>query len=315
MGNAGLRSPVVPAPASPEHIKEVNERYHDVAAASYDSKWGIDFGAIGQEQVTGKLRKALGRWPQRPFADALEIGAGTGYFSLNLLQAGAVERATATDISPGMLATLERNAADLGLKVRTAVAEAETLPFPDESFDLVFGHAVLHHIPDLGQGFSEFARVLRPGGTLAFCGEPSRYGDLLAAIPKRTALLTAPLWRRLVGASARDYEAEAEHHNGHHLEPEVDVHSFSPGDLRRLCEAAELTQIRVRGEELLASIHGWTVRTLEASAEPDQVPWGWRRFAFRSYMALQRVDNQVLEPRLPPQLFYNLLVSARRPGA
>jgi ubiquinone/menaquinone biosynthesis C-methylase UbiE len=298
-------------PSSPDRIKEVNERYHDVAAASYDSKWGIDFGAVGQDQVSGKLRKALGRWPEEPFGDALEIGAGTGYFSLNLLQAGAVERATATDISPGMLATLEENAASLGLEVRTAAAEAETLPFPDESFDLVFGHAVLHHIPDLAHAFSEFARVLRPGGTLAFCGEPSRYGDFLSAIPKQTALVTAPLWRRLVGASPRDHDLEADRH-GHDLEPEVDVHAFSPGDLRRLCEAAGLDEVRVRGEELLASIHGWTVRTLEASADPDQVPWRWRNFAFRSYLALQRVDNQVLEPHLPPQLFYNLLVSARR---
>ena len=296
---------------SPERIKEVNERYHDVAAASYDSKWGIDFGEVGRAQVTGKLRKALGKLPAPPFGDALEIGAGTGYFSLNLLQAGLIERATATDISPGMLATLEENAERLDLTVVTAAAEAETLPFHDESFDLVFGHAVLHHIPDLEQAFSEFARVLRPGGTLAFCGEPSRYGDFLAAIPKRTALLTAPLWRRLVGASARDYEAEADE-NGHHLEPEVDVHAFSPGDLRRFSDAAGFAEVRVRGEELLASIHGWTVRTLEATAVPAEVPWGWRQFAFRSYIALQRVDNQLLEPRLPPQLFYNLLVSARR---
>jgi ubiquinone/menaquinone biosynthesis C-methylase UbiE len=299
-------------PRTEERIKEVNERYHDVAAASYDSKWGIDFGGVGQEQVTGKLRKALGGWPSEPFGEALEIGAGTGYFSLNLLQAEAIERATATDISPGMLATLNDNAARLGLEVRTAAAEAETLPFPDESFDLVFGHAVLHHVPDLGQAFSEFARVLRPGGTLAFCGEPSRYGDFLAAIPKRTALIAAPAWRRLVGAAARRPEAEADP-NGHGLEPEVDVHAFSPGDLRRLCRDAGLDGVRVRGEELLASIHGWTVRTLEASAEPEQVPWGWRRFAFRSYLALQRLDNQVLEPRLPAQLFYNLLVSAKRP--
>jgi hypothetical protein len=90
------------------------------------------------------------------------------------------------------------------------------------------------------------------------------------------------------------------------------VHAFSPGDLKRFCERAGMVDVRVRGEELLASIHGWTVRTLEASADPDQVPWRWRRFAFRSYLALQRLDNQVLEPRLPPQLFYNLLVSARR---
>src|SRR5262249_35588247 len=102
--------------------------------------------------------------------------------------------------------------------------------------------------------------------------------------------------------------------NGHSLEQEVDVHAFSPGDLRGLCRTAGLEAVRVRGEELLASIHGWTVRTLEATAEPDQVPWGWRRFAFRSYLALQRLDSQVLGPRLPAQLFYNLLVSARRPA-
>ena len=297
---------------SPEWIKDVNERYHDAAAASYDAKWGIDFGGIGQEQVSGKLRKALGGWPSQPFGDALEIGAGTGYFSLNLMQAGAIDRATATDISPGMLATLEENADRLGLDVRTAAAEAETLPFPDESFDLVFGHAILHHIPDLAQAFSEFQRVLRPGGTMAFCGEPSRYGDLLAAVPKRTALLTAPVWRRLMGASELHQDPE-EHACGHDLEPEVDVHAFSPGDLRGFCQAAGFDEARIRGEELLASIHGWTVRTLEATAEPDQVPFAWRRFAFRSYIALQRLDNQVLEPRLPPQLFYNLLVSARRP--
>jgi ubiquinone/menaquinone biosynthesis C-methylase UbiE len=301
----------MPAPASSQRIKDVNERYHDAAASSYDSKWGIDFGAVGQDQVGGKLRKALGRWPEEPFGDSLEIGAGTGYFSLNLLQAGAIERATCTDISPGMLATLESNAERLGLSVRTAAAEAETLPFADESFDLVLGHAVLHHIPDLGQAFSEFNRVLRPGGTLIFCGEPSRYGDLLAAIPKRTALITAPLWRRLMRASARRHDPAAES-NGHALEPEVDVHAFAPRDLKRYCEQAGLVDVRVRGEELLASIHGWTVRTLEASADPDDVPWRWRRFAFRSYLALQRLDNQVLEPRLPPELFYNLLVSARR---
>jgi ubiquinone/menaquinone biosynthesis C-methylase UbiE len=304
----------VPDAPTPDRIKEVNERYHDVAAASYDSKWGIDFGQVGQDQVTGKLRKALGRLPEGPFADALEIGAGTGYFSLNLLQAGLIEGATATDISPGMLATLDENASRFGLDVRTAAAEAETLPFPDESFDLVFGHAVLHHIPDLERAFSEFARVLRPGGTVAFCGEPSRYGDFLAAIPKRTALLAAPLWRRALGASERDHYPDAGA-NGHSLEREVDVHAFSPGDLQRFCAAADLTEVRVRGEELLASIHGWTVRTLEATAEPDEVPWAWRRFAFRSYLALQRLDNQVLEPHLPPQLFYNLLVAARKPAA
>ena len=65
-----------------------------VAASDYDAKWGIDLGAVGQAQVRSKLAKALGGAPPLPFGDALEIGAGTGYFTLNLLQAGLIGRAT-----------------------------------------------------------------------------------------------------------------------------------------------------------------------------------------------------------------------------
>ena len=111
-----------------------------------------------------------------------------------------VGEATCTDISPGMLATLEANAQRLGLDVETAACDAAELPFEDESFDLVLGHAVLHHLPALERSFAEFARVLRPGGTLFFAGEPSRQGDRIAAWPKRAALRTAPLWRRVVRA-------------------------------------------------------------------------------------------------------------------
>ena len=298
--------------ATPDEIKDANTRYHDVAAPEYDAKWGIDFGPLGQEQVRAKLAKALGREPAQPFGDALEIGAGTGYFSLNLLQLGTIERATATDISQGMLDTLADSARRLGLVLDRVRADAEHLPLPDQSFDLVFGHAVLHHVPDLGRALEEFHRVLRPGGVLAFCGEPSRYGDRIANLPKRGGAFVAPLWRQLVGAGERRDHPAAKS-NGHELESEVDVHSFRPIELRRALEHAGFERPRVRGEELIANAYGWMLRTLEGSAEPDEVPMRWRQFAFRSYLRLQRLDAQLLEPRLPPQLFYNLVLSAHRP--
>jgi ubiquinone/menaquinone biosynthesis C-methylase UbiE len=305
--------PASPA-ASPEHIKDVNTRYHDAAADEYDAKWGIDFGATGQKQVRGKLEKALGGLDGERFGDALEIGSGTGYFSLNLLQMGTIERLTATDISPGMLRRLAATAESLGLDgVKTVETEAEELPFEDESFDLVFGHAVLHHIPDLGRAFAEFRRVLRPGGAIAFCGEPSRYGDRLAAAPKRAGMIAAPAWRRLVGARARAV-AESDLSHGHALEGEVDVHAFAPADLRRLLREGGFERRRVGGEELLANAWGWGLRTVESSAEPDSVSWAWRRFAFNSYIALQQVDTRLLEPHLPAELFYNLVLSARKPA-
>jgi SAM-dependent methyltransferase len=300
-----------------DDIRDVNTRYHDVAAESYDSKWGIDFGQIGQAQVLGKLRKLLGSELDDGYDRSLEIGAGTGYFTLNLLQAGVVADATCTDISPGMVSTLSLNARRLGLEVRTARADAESLPFADASFDLVLGHAVLHHLPNLRRAFAEFHRVLRPGGRIAFAGEPSRLGDRIASVPKRGALALAPAWRRVLRAKPAprpgggDQTGSAEH-DDHDLEQFVDIHAFEPADLSRHARRAGFVDIEVRGEELTANWFGWFNRALEASADPADVPRLWRQYAFRGYLVLQRLDERLLEPMLPPAIFYNLLLTARR---
>jgi SAM-dependent methyltransferase len=304
------------APPTAEQIREVNTRYHDVAAAEYDSKWGIDFGDLGRSQVLGKVRKLLGRRPG-PFEHSLEIGSGTGYFTLNLMQEGVIERATCSDISPGMLDALAGNAERLGLDVTTAPADAEGLPFADESFDLVLGHAVLHHIPNLQGAFREFHRVLRPGGVFFFAGEPSRVGDRIAAYPKRGASALSPVWRRIVGAQP------AERHNGHAcgggpddhaLEAFVDVHAFTPEELAELARTARFGGVTVRGEELLANWFGWANRTFESSATPESIPWAWRQYAYRGYLLLQQVDNRLLEPRFPARVFYNLMITGSKPA-
>ena len=53
---------------------------------------------------------------------------------------------------------------------------------------------------------------------------------------------------------------------------------------------------------------------MEASAEPKDVPWGWIQYAYKGYIWLQRVDRSLLEPRLPPRIFYNLMLAARKPA-
>jgi SAM-dependent methyltransferase len=318
----------MPAPDSPQEILDVNRRYHDATAGEYDGKWGISFGEEGRRQVLGKVSKLLGPSPG-PFDHALEIGAGTGYFSLNLMQSGVVRAATCTDIAPGMLATLAGNAAQLGLEVETVACDATELPFEDASFDLVLGHAVLHHLPFLDRSFAEFFRVLRPGGVLFFAGEPSRQGDRIAAIPKRAGVRAAPLWRRAMGARpvaehARVHGGGSSNGHGHHhavhtpddhaLEHVVDVHAFVPEDLERCAGDAGFADVRVRGEELLANWFGWFNRTVESTAEPADIPMPWIQYAYRGYLLLQGVDRRVLEPRLPAQLFYNLMLAARKPA-
>ncbi len=151
------------APVSAEAIRDVNTRYHDAAAEGYDTKWGVDFGDVGRAQVRGKLHKLLGR-PLPTFEHSLEIGAGTGYFTLNMLQDGVVKRATATDISPGMLDVTQANAARAGVAVKTVACDAEQLPFADGTFDLVFAHGVIQYSSDTQRVIDECRRVLKPGG-------------------------------------------------------------------------------------------------------------------------------------------------------
>ena len=303
---------------SPDEIRDFNSRYHDAAAERYDAKWGIDFGATGERQVLMKLKKALGRSPDH-YPRALEVGAGTGYFTINLLRSGVIGAATAVDISAGMLKKLAGTARELDLEVKTVRCDAERLPFADASFDLVMGHAVLHHLPHVDVALAEFERVLAPGGSLVFMGEPSRRGDRLASVPKRIGLFAAPAWRRALRLERRPAGAA---HNGmghanangdHGLEHWVDVHVFTPEELRDVATGAGFTDVRVMGEELLASAYGWMLRALEADADPDAIPRPWAHFAYRSYLAFQWLDDKLLEPRLPPGLFYNLLLSAQKP--
>jgi hypothetical protein len=157
---------------------------------------------------------------------------------------------------------------------------------------------------------------------LFFAGEPSRQGDRIAAIPKRAGVRAAPLWRRAMRArpvaehangNGRGHAAHHQH-DDHVLEHVVDVHAFDPADLERGARGAGFADVQVRGEELLANWFGWFNRTVESTAEPSDIPMPWIQYAYRGYLLLQRVDRRVLEPRLPPQLFYNLMLAARKPA-
>ena len=125
----------------------------------------------------------------------------------------------------------------------------------------------------------------------------------------------APVWRALMRAGPRP----PSNSNGcrgeeGRLEGLVDVHAFTPGELAAFAGGPASRTCAWGGEELVAGLFGWANRTLEASADPDDVPWAWRVYAYRGYLLLQSLDRSLLEPRLPPALFYNLLLSARAPS-
>ena len=110
-------------------------------------------------------------------ADILEYGCGDCSYIAQLIEWGG--RVTAIDISDAAIAAARELAAERGLSDRASFARmnAEELTFPDESFDLIVGRAILHHL-DLEKAYASIARVLRPGGTAIFL-EPLGHNPLI----------------------------------------------------------------------------------------------------------------------------------------
>src|SRR6478672_2995654 len=91
--------------------------YHDWEAQSYDDKWSISFDKRCIDYARGRFAAITGLPDRLPYPKALELGAGTGFFSLNLKQAGILDEVHVTDLSPGMVAAARSNAALLGFEV------------------------------------------------------------------------------------------------------------------------------------------------------------------------------------------------------
>lgn len=92
----------------------------------------------------------------------LEIGVGMGADYLEWLKAGA--QATGIDFSAASIERARRRCELAGCRPELRVADAENLPFPDNSFDVVYSYGVMHHSPDTQQCVREAWRVLKPGG-------------------------------------------------------------------------------------------------------------------------------------------------------
>jgi SAM-dependent methyltransferase len=294
--------------------KLANVLYHDWEAGTYDEKWSISFDQRCIDYARGRFAHVggTGGWP---YARSLELGCGTGFFTLNLKLAGVIDEGHVTDLSPGMVEVAQRNARGLGFEVEGRVADAERLPYDDDAFDLVMGHAVLHHIPDLDAAFAEILRVLRPGGRFVFAGEPTRNGDYVArrlsrftwwAATHATRVPALAGWRRPQVELDESSRAAA-------LEAVVDVHTFVPDELEAVARAAGAVDVRVATSELFASWFGWPVRTFECAVPREKLGLRWATFALRGWQRLSALDEK-LEGIVPRGLFYNAEITGVKQG-
>lgn len=155
----GRASASAAAPAStPPPASELNAAYSDPAELR---AWTRRFEHEGRE-VRDRKPEILADMSLRPGMKVVDLGAGTGLYSLDLARAvGPAGRVFAVDIVPHFLRLIERRAAKAGLTNLT------TLPgLPDEPVDLVFLCDAYHHLERPAEVLAAIRRVLRPGGAL-----------------------------------------------------------------------------------------------------------------------------------------------------
>ncbi len=278
-------------------------------------RWGPLWGArpadwaLSEDQQTTTYEDALRRVDLRPGHLVLDIGCGVGAFLRMVADRGA--RAFGLDASPALLDVARERVPGGDLRV----GDMEALPYDDDTFDLVVGHAVIHHVPDVELAFKEMLRVVKPGGRVVVCGEPTRYGDLVARrLSRATWWLTtrATTLPPLRDTWARPREELDESSRAAALEAVVDLHTFDPAALAATVERAGAVDVHTVTEELTAAWFGWPVRTFEAAVPSERLGYRWRMFAFRSWLALSRVDR-ALAHVVPASLFYYVSVSATKP--
>jgi len=295
--------------------------YHDWESRTYEGEFSISYDERCIDYARDRFRKVV---PEGAgFGRVLEVGAGTGFFLINLALGGCLDGAElhATDLSEGMLEVCRRNGLEHGLDITTREGDAEALPYEDESFDLVIGHAFIHHLPVPGTAIAEIARVLKPGGTVVLAGEPTELGDKLSWMVKNStwrtfrAVTAVPGLGGLRRPSITAAGGTATDEVLARLEHEVDLHTFRPKDVERTARLVGLTEVEVVTEELTAHWVGWSVRTIEGAVRPGLLGPRWAFAAFHSYLWLHRLDDEVLARFVPRELFYNLILHARKPYA
>lgn len=199
----------------------------------------------------------------------LDVGCGSGLILLATAERLPGGAAIGLDLSPGMVASARRAAAERGLgNVRTLVADAQRLPFRAGRFDLAMANHTLFHVPDIDAALAELRRVLRPGGWLLASTNSVNYMTELNrfhAEAARCAGLSLP------GADTAGQEGRFSLENG----GAYLARHFARVDLFRREDALvfEAPEPLVR---FWAS--GWMYRGTAGPDDPAIPPEGWARF-------------------------------------
>jgi ubiquinone/menaquinone biosynthesis C-methylase UbiE len=198
--------------------------------------WASGDYARAAEPVTGVGEQVVASAGVRPGADVLDVAAGTGNAAIPAALAGA--NGTAIDLTPELFVAGRRRAKEAGVEIEWIAADAEALPFEDESFDTVLSSLGVQFVPRHAVVAAELVRVCRPGGTIALASwTPEGFiGGLLKTVgkhvPPPAGVRPPTLWgdedhlRGLIGAHVHELRTERRTYSFRYRSPEHFVDFF-----------------------------------------------------------------------------------------
>lgn len=188
--------------------KEVHDFWNEASCGEQLYLDGSDeSGYLAQMRKRYELEpfiESFARFEEARDLDVLEIGVGLGADHQRFANAGA--RLTGIDLTARAVEHTRRRFELFGLRSDLRVADAECLPFDEESFDVVYSWGVLHHSPNTARAIDEVWRVLRRGGVakIMIYHKHSLVGYMLWL---RYGLLVGKPWRGLSNIYARYLES------------------------------------------------------------------------------------------------------------
>ena len=146
----------------PDVVKQHVAAHWNRRAPGFDADFGHSIRTQDERAAWDRILDLV--VPSRAELDALDVGCGTGFLTLELAARG--HRVTGIDFAPAMIAEARRKAAESQVSVRLEEGDAEQLAFGAGSFDLVISRHLLGTLPHPEAAIDEWIRVLRPGARL-----------------------------------------------------------------------------------------------------------------------------------------------------
>jgi ubiquinone/menaquinone biosynthesis C-methylase UbiE len=212
-------------PAGSHYVKD---------APQHTLEWFLEAEAYRYGEYAPWMRETM-EFDRHAGEEVLEIGGGMGTDLAQFAKGGA--HVTDLDLSSGHLELAKESFRLRGLTGRFVLHDAETLPFPDGSFDVVYSNGVLHHTPNTRDVVAEIRRVLKPGGN---------------AIVMMYAENSLHYWRNLVWAiglkegqlqdfSIGEIMSRSVERSDHGARPLVKV--YTPAALRRMFDQFDAVEV------------------------------------------------------------------------